>query len=58
MNCVICGAPIDGYRLAVHPHVRTCSPAHSKRHAKDLRNLAARNKRKRVREQKRVRDTS
>ena len=53
MNCIICGEPIDGYRLAVHAHTKTCSHEHSVRHAKNLRNLAARNKRKRKREQER-----
>ena len=52
MNCVICGCPIDGYRLALNPRIKTCSPQCSKRHAKNLRNLAARNKRKRARQQK------
>lgn len=54
MNCVVCGTPIDGYRRAVHAHVKTCTRACSKRHAQNLRNLSARNKRKRAREQKRV----
>ena len=58
MNCVVCGEPIDGYRLSAWPHTKTCSPAHSKRHAQDLRNLSARNKRKRIREQKRVRNSA
>lgn len=52
-NCVICGQPIDGYRLAVHPHTKTCSPEHSRRHAKNLRNRAARHKRAVARERKR-----
>lgn len=58
MNCVVCGYPIDGYRLAVHAHAKTCSPVCSKRHAQNLRNLAARNKRKRAKEQKRVRNSA
>ncbi len=55
MNCAVCGSPIDGYRRALNPRIKTCSPHCSKRHAMNLRNLAARNKRKRERAQRKER---